>query len=130
MTEPGVGDQELPIRSGAGPWSVTCRYRYDEARIAGSGGISKSITHWITTSARFNLTEHFAVNFQQNYDIRRELIVSRSISITRDMRCWEAQFSWNPNGSLEGYYFRIFLKQLPDVKVEKSQSPLRGTLYN
>jgi hypothetical protein len=46
------------------------------------------------------------------------------------MRCWEAHFSWNPNGSLKGYYFKIFLKQLPDLKIEKSEDPLRGTLYN
>jgi lipopolysaccharide assembly outer membrane protein LptD (OstA) len=123
-------DRSFPAQSAASPWNMTVRYRYGETRRAAAGDISKSITHWITADARFNLTESFGVAFSQNYDIRRKVIVNRSIRVTRDMRCWEAQFSWNPNGSLEGYYFRIFLRQLPDVKVEKSQSPLRGTLYD
>jgi lipopolysaccharide assembly outer membrane protein LptD (OstA) len=123
-------DRAFPGRSAARPWNMSVRYRYGETRRAAAGDISKSITHWITANARFNLTESFSVAISQNYDIRRKLIIDRSIRVTRDMRCWEAQFAWHPNGSRKGYYFKIFLKQLPDVKIEKSQSPLRGTLYD
>jgi hypothetical protein len=114
--------------STARPWNFNLGHRYSESRNITSG--AKSITHWITSSANFNMTDNWRVDFSQNYDIRRKVIVNRSITVVRDLHCWEAQFSWNPNGSLKGYYFRIFVKQIPDIKIERSESPLRGTLFN
>jgi lipopolysaccharide assembly outer membrane protein LptD (OstA) len=122
----GIG--ETPRQMGSKPWSLSIGHRYSENRNLVTG--DKSITHWITSSAHFKLTENWDIDIQQNYDIRREVIVSRSINVVRDMHCWEARFTWNPNGSLKGYYFNIYVKQIPDIKFEKSQSPLRGTLFD
>lgn len=119
---------ERPGSSLKMPWSANFGHRYTESRNLITG--AKSITHWITSSASFDLTRNWHVDISQNYDIRRKLIVSRSINIVRDLHCWEARFSWIPNGSLKGYYFKLFVKQIPDIKFEKSKSPLRGTLFN
>jgi len=108
------------------PWSVSLGHRYSENR----SGTNKSITHWITTSAQFNLTKNWKVSFSQNYDIKRKEITERSFQFIRDLHCWEAVFYWIPNGSRKGYYFKIAVKALPDIKFEKSESGIRGMLFD
>jgi hypothetical protein len=56
--------------------------------------------------------------------------VERRFSFYRDLHCWEAVFYWIPNGSLQGYYFRINIKALPDIKIEKSESGISSPLSN
>jgi len=109
--------------SGSGAWSLSFGHSYTESRSL----TSKTISHWITTTALIDLTKNWQVEYSQNYDIKREIIVDRSLHIVRDMRCWQAEFSWYPNGSRSGFFFKIFLKQIPDVKLEKDGSPLEDT---
>jgi len=117
----------VPLGQGSEyPWRISIGHRYSESR--GSG--YTSITHWITTSSGFNLTPNWKVSFTQNYDIKGKELTDRSLQFYRDMRCWEAVFYWIPNGSRKGYYFRIGLKQIPDIKFEKSESGIRGALQD
>ncbi|MBU1471112.1 MAG: hypothetical protein KJ723_10545 [candidate division Zixibacteria bacterium] len=109
-------------------WSVNVGHRYTENRNLLSD--NKTITHWITTSARFDLTEHWNVNIDQNYDIRRKIIVSRSINVYRDLHCWEFMFSWVPNGSLKGYYFKINVKQIPEIEFKTEDSPTGRSFFD
>jgi lipopolysaccharide assembly outer membrane protein LptD (OstA) len=119
-----VGVPMTPARTGgAGGWNLSVGHSYSESRTL----TSKSISHWITTSASADLTRNWKVDYSQNYDIRRKVIVDRALHIIRDMRCWQAEFTWYPNGARSGYFFKIFLKQIPDVKLEKDASPLEDT---
>jgi hypothetical protein len=54
---------------------------------------------------------------------------SRSVRVHRDLHCWEGSFSWYPDGSLRGYYFKINAKLLPDLKFEKSESGVRDAFF-
>jgi lipopolysaccharide assembly outer membrane protein LptD (OstA) len=117
----------IPLGQGSEyPWQISIGHRYSETR--GSG--YTYITHWITTSSGFHLTPNWKVSFTQNYDIKNKELTDRSLQFYRDMRCWEAVFYWIPNGSRKGYYFRIGLKQIPDIKFEKSESGIRGALQD
>ncbi len=119
-----VGMPMAPARAGgAGGWNLSVGHSYSESRTL----TSKSISHWITTSAAADLTRNWKIDYTQNYDIRRKVIVDRALHIIRDMRCWQAEFTWYPNGARSGYFFKIFLKQIPDVKLEKDASPLEDT---
>ncbi len=100
------------------PWRFSFSHNYSETR----GSFGTNITHTLRMSSEFNLTQNWKVSFSQYYDVRDKKVVDRSFAFHRDMRCWEAVFHWIPNGSRKGYYFRINLKQLPDVKLEKSES--------
>jgi hypothetical protein len=51
-------------------------------------------------------------------------IIAASLSIYRDLHCWEGRFIWNPIGLGQGYYLRISVKapQLSqDLKFEKQR---------
>ncbi len=54
-----------------------------------------------------------------NFDQGKFLIPT--ISMTKDLECWEMRFDWTPSGYSKGFYFRIGLKapQLQDVKLER-----------
>lgn len=98
--------------------------RYSETR-----GTASSISHWISFHVAFSLSKNWAISYSQNYDIRRRETTDKSIEITRDLHCWEGKFSWIPEGSREGIYFRIGVKLMPDIKFEKSESGIRDALF-
>lgn len=100
-------------------------YSYSESR---TDGRTTSITHWVRFSLSFAPTANWNISYGQNYDIRRKESTSKEILVTRNLHCWEGQFRWIPDGSLAGYYFRINVKQLPVIKLEKSESGIRDAL--
>jgi hypothetical protein len=100
-------------------------YRYSESR--GAGGTSR--THWISTRIDLEPTENWSMAIQNRYDWATKKITDQTFEITRDLHCWKAQFVWRPGGSGQGYYFRIGVKDIPDIKIERSESGLRGAIW-
>jgi hypothetical protein len=98
--------------------------RYSETR-----GVSSSISHWVSFNVAFSFSQNWTISYRQNYNIRGKESTDKSIEIHRDLHCWEGSFTWNPTGSLEGYYFRLNVKLMPDVKLEKSESSIRDALF-
>jgi hypothetical protein len=92
-------------------------------------GVSSSISHWISFNVAFSISRNWSISYRQNYNIRGRETTDKSIEIHRDLHCWEGSFTWNPEGALEGYYFRLNVKLMPDVKLEKSESSIRDALF-
>jgi hypothetical protein len=88
-----------------------------------------SISHWIDFSCQFNVTKNWRIGYSQNYNIRDEESTEQLVEIYRDLHCWEARFTWIPQGSRAGYYFKINVKLLPELKFEKSESGIRDALF-
>jgi lipopolysaccharide assembly outer membrane protein LptD (OstA) len=78
------------------------------------------VSQMIFASGNFDFGKSFRVNFSGSYDLNKKEVVSRSFSITKDLHCWEANFTYNGFGDRWDYNFRIYIKKLPDVKIEKS----------
>jgi len=98
--------------------------RYSETR-----GVSSSVSHWISLDIAFSLSKNWSISYRQNYNIRGKETTDKSIEIRRDLHCWEGNFSWIPEGSREGFYFRLSVKLMPDIKFEKSESSIRDALF-
>ena len=98
--------------------------RYTETR-----GVASSISHWISFNVAFSLSKSWSISYSQNYNIRGKETTDKSIEIHRDLHCWEGRFTWNPEGSREGFYFRLNVKLMPEVKLEKSESSIRDALF-
>ena len=103
-------------------WSINISHRYSKAR----GG---SKTHWATVSLRLPLTRHWHLNYLNRYDFSENKITEQTFEFYRDMHCWEGRFTWIATGYREGYYFRINIKALPEVKIEKSRGGLREVFF-
>jgi len=69
------------------------------------------------------------LNYHNRYDFAENKITEQTFEFYRDMHCWEGRFTWIATGYREGYYFRINIKALPEVKIEKSRGGLREVFF-
>jgi lipopolysaccharide assembly outer membrane protein LptD (OstA) len=100
-------------------------HRYSETRT--SSGIAK--THWASLSTGIALTPNWNLSYVCRYDFEQKKITEQSFDLYRDLHCWEARFSWVLQGYRSGYYFKINIKSLPQVKIEKSPGGLREVFF-
>lgn len=103
-------------------WNVDLTHRYSQNR----GGPK---THWVSTSVRLPLTKNWLLNYLNRYDFTENKITEQTFELYRDMHCWEGRFTWVASGYRKGYYFRINIKALPEVKVEKGGGGLREVFF-
>jgi hypothetical protein len=61
------------------------------------------------------------VIYQNSLNLLEKKIVSQSISVTRDLHCWQLAFSWTPSGYGKQYSLLINIKSptLRDLKYEE-----------
>jgi len=86
-------------------------------------------TQWLDFSLNIQPTSKWNMAYENRYNIKDKNIASQSLRMTRDMHCWEGSFIWIPSGPIAGYYVKIYIKSLPDIKVEKSEGGVRGRYY-
>ena len=100
------------------PWKAGVNFRYyeshadpDNIRITNTAGLNLDVT----------ITDNWKASYNTTYDLRGKRVTSSSITLYRDMHCWEGRLNWNPTGVAKGFYLIINIKasQLQDVKVEK-----------
>ncbi len=106
-------------------WSLSVSHQYSES----GRGSSFTKTHSVSFSATVNLSTSIELNYSQTYDIVRDITVSRRVEVRKNLHCWEGQFYWVPDGSNKGYYFRINIISIPDIKFEKSMSSVRDVFF-
>jgi len=103
-------------------WNLDLTHRYSQSR----GG---SKTHWLSTSVRLPLTRKWLLNYLNRYDFSENKVTEQTFELYRDMHCWEGHFTWIVSGYRKGYYFRINIKAMPEVKIEKGQGGLREVFF-
>jgi hypothetical protein len=108
-------------------WNFSLSHRYSEAGLL-TGSVSRS--HWLQFTFNINLTKNWKIKYHQNYDMLNKATTEKVIDIYRKLPCWEGHFYWIPEGSRRGFYFKINVIAIPDIKFEKSESGLRGALLN
>ena len=108
------------------PWNFSFNYTlsyvssYDAARF----NIKNTLTHSVSVSGNFSLTENWKFSFSTGYDFTNKGVSYTSIDIYRDLHCWEMRFNWVPFGYYKSWNFVINIKagSLRDVKYEKRES--------
>ncbi len=104
---------------------VSLRFNFRRSRDYVSG----SSTSAMGANAQFSITPRWEMSFDYVLDLDRKIARNASVSIGRDLHCWEASLIWSPLGYRPGYFLRIGLKasQLQDVKIERHRGAgLRG----
>ena len=91
-------------------------YSYTESR-----GATKTIGQKGTLNLDLQPTKNWKIGYFCHYDVKTKRIESQSVNVGRDLHCWQAVFSWVPSGRASGYFVRINIKSLPDIKIEKSE---------
>ena len=109
------------------PWNVGFNYSVTYGVVYvnnGTTGYRKQIRQSITFNGSLNITPKTGVMFSGGYDLGTRKLTPASISISRDLHCWQMSFSWIPFGYHRSWSFNIGVKaaSLADLKYDKSQS--------
>jgi lipopolysaccharide assembly outer membrane protein LptD (OstA) len=111
------------------PWNISMSFTFSQSQPTPQ---SYSRSSSVNASLSFNLTEKWQVSTSGSYDFVRKQHFIPSVSVTRDLHCWQMNFSWFPMGPLEGYRFELKVKapQLQDIKVTKQSNKSGNYNFN
>ncbi len=104
------------------PWTLSLSLRY---LYSNSLKHIKNETIDLTANFSFRLTETWMITGGAQFNfVAKELIVP-NFNITKDLHCWQFNFTWYPIGINNGFYLMFGIKapQLKDLKIEKRSSP-------
>ena len=109
------------------PWNIGFNYviSYSIAYTNnGTTGFKRNVSQTIGFNGSVNLTPKTGITFTTGFDIQNRKLTTTSISITRDLHCWQMSFVWIPFGTHKSWSFNIGVKasSLADLKYDKSQS--------
>ena len=109
------------------PWNFGFNYSFSyNARYVNNGttGYTKNIQQTINFNASVKLTPKTMITATSGYDFTSRKMSMTSISITRDLHCWQMSFTWIPFGNHRSWAFNIGVKaaSLADLKYDKSYS--------
>ena len=109
------------------PWNIGFNYviSYGISYVNnGTTGYKKNVSQTIGFNGSVNLTPKTGITFTTGFDIQNKKLTTTSISITRDLHCWQMSFIWIPFGMHRSWSFNIGVKasSLADLKYDKSQS--------
>jgi lipopolysaccharide assembly outer membrane protein LptD (OstA) len=106
--------------------SLTLAYGGARTRLASGGYNPWGSTARANGSMGLNLSRNWRVEYAGQYDIRGRELVSQNFSVTRDLHCWQAQFTRSISVETKEFYFKISVKNLPEVYYEQGSRGLRG----
>jgi len=115
--------EESYVESSLIPFKLRFTHYYKILRIPNKNKYRE--THTIKPDISFSPSKNFSIQYNLYYDIKNKSLNSHRMVIKRDLHCWEANLSWVPSGIREGFYFKVNIKDLPDVKIEKRRGVSR-----
>lgn len=101
--------------SAGASWSTQISHAYSTSR-----GVSKP-TQSLTLNLRvsFHPTQKWQCDGSVYVDARKRDVISQSISLHRDLHCWDLRFESRRTGNHAEYLFHIGVRQLPEVKYDR-----------
>ncbi len=118
------------------PWSVSLNYGFDfnANRVGTSSGspterflgtseiyqITK--THQASGSLKINPTAGWKMSYDTQFDFTQGRFSSHVFGFERTLHCWKMDFHWTPVGVAQGWNFIIYVIDLPDVKLQSSDT--------
>ena len=109
------------------PWSFTLSYNFNYTTQIKYLNYEKiptnNIVQTLGFSGQVNITPKWKVNFRSGWDFRSKKLTPTSISIYRDLHCWEMRFNVIPFGPRKSWNFSINVKAsiLQDLKLNKKK---------
>ena len=98
-------------------YGVVHRYPYQEYQR------TENVIQTMGLSGNVSITSKWKVGFVTGWDFVKNDLSYTSISIYRDLHCWEMRFNWIPTGYRQSWNFSISAKAsiLQDMKLTKKK---------
>ncbi|MDB5104309.1 MAG: hypothetical protein JWP91_1998 [Fibrobacteres bacterium] len=121
------------------PWSADMNYSFDfnSTRVGGdqasdfqrlfgiNGTFQRTRTHSANGSLKLNPTPGWQMSYDTDYNFSEGKFSRHSFAFHRLLHCWQMDFRWTPEGISPGWNFNIRITDLPDVKLETSDTRAR-----
>ncbi len=72
-----------------------------------------------TFSVSGRLTRNWQITYSANMDLNYMDVLGQNLTLRRSLHRWEAHFTWSSVGIFSSYDFRIYLKDIPEIKITK-----------
>lgn len=109
------------------PWDLNISYSFNYNVVHRYPGYvherNEKIVQTLGLSGNVSITQKWKVGFITGWDFESKDISYTSISIYRDLHCWEMRFNWIPTGYRQSWNFSINAKAsiLQDLKLNKKK---------
>lgn len=102
------------------PWNLSFNYMF---RLSYTGR-SKDIIQTLSINGGLNLTPKWAITFSGGFDFARYELTPVTVSIVRDLHCWQMSLNLVPMGFRRSFTFNINVKSsvLQDLKLKKTSN--------
>ncbi len=103
------------------PWNLRMSYNFSWTKL---GFDDSNVIQNFAFSGDLRVTEKWKVGFRSAIDLARGELSTTSISIHRDLHCWQMSLTWLPIGERASFTFDIQVKAsiLQDLKLNKRNS--------
>lgn len=99
------------------PWRLNLAYtlRYSNS------GLTRDTTMAVNFNGDFNLSSKWKLGFTSGYDFQAKDFSYTSVTVYRDLHCWEMSMTWIPFGDRRSYNLSLNVKSstLKDLKLTK-----------
>lgn len=104
------------------PWNLSLNYNLSYSR----SGNKKTTTQTVSYNGSVTITKNWGLTFSGGLNLNTLELTPGSISIDRDLHCWQMGFTWVPIGFRKSWNFNIKVKSaiLQDLKFKKSSGYL------
>ena len=103
------------------PWTLRFNYSFNYSK---PGFAESTITQSANFSGDLKITDKWKVGFNSGYDFRRNQFTQTSLSIYRDLHCWQMNVNWIPFGTYQSFSIDINVKSsmLQDLKLSRRRT--------
>ena len=108
------------------PWNLSVNYNFSYTK----RGSRRNSLQSLSFSGSLTLAKLWQVSFYSGYDFVANEFSTTSITVSRDLHCWNMSLTVVPFGQLRSYSFRIGVNAgvLHDLKYEKNKSYIDNLL--
>jgi len=110
------------------PWKLGIRFTssFSKTRIGLTEDFNENKNFSLSGNAGMQITRWWNLQYNNSYNLIQNKVASQSFVFKADLNCWEAVFNWFPSGFAKGFYFRVNIKEIPDIKYEKRDGSAGG----
>ncbi len=103
------------------PWNFSFAYSFQYS--TSETGQNSNTTNSLTFNGDFNATPKWKVQFNSGFNFETRNLSLTTLSIYRDLHCWDMSFQWVPFGTYRSYSVTLKVKAsiLQDLKLSKQQ---------
>lgn len=104
-------------------WSASLDYRYSfSSTRVGKKVFKDDVSHSTGISASLHPTSNWSMSYTTRYSYTEGRFASHEFTFDRSLHCWKLDFTWTPTGPAAGWSFTVYVKDLPDIKLNAAST--------